>query len=84
MVQRVEHRLGVPLAHGLALVGAECLDLTLDVVDLGKLLQRELGDLAFVGRVQVEELAPGMRQAAHLGHPAGDQRLVAAAMFCTT
>jgi hypothetical protein len=34
--------------------------------------------------VQVEELAPGMRQAAHLGHPAGDQRLVAAAMFCTT
>jgi hypothetical protein len=48
------------------------------------LLQRGLGDLALVGRVQVEELAPRVGQAAHLGDAAGDQGLVAAAMWCKT
>jgi hypothetical protein len=42
----------------LALIGAELLDLALDLVDPRELLQRELGDLALIGRVQIEELAP--------------------------
>ena len=42
------------LADGLALIGVQFLDLTLDVVDLGELLQREAGELAFVRRMQVE------------------------------
>lgn len=66
------------LANRLALVGADPLGLTFHGIDLGKLLQREFGNLTLVGRVQVEELAPCMRQAAHLGHATGDQRLVAA------
>ena len=46
------------LPHGFALSGARLLDLALDVVNLGELLQREPGDLAFVRRMQVEEFAP--------------------------
>ena len=41
-------------------------------------LQRDLGDLALVRRVQIEELAPRVRQAADLGHTTCDQGLVAA------
>lgn len=48
-----------------------------DAVDPGELLQRELGNPAFDGYVQVEEFAARMRQAANLCHPTGDQRLVA-------
>ena len=51
---------------------------------MGELLQGELGDLALVGRLQVEELAPGVGQAAHLGNAVGDQGVVASALCCTT
>ena len=52
------------LPNALALIGVQLLDLALDVVDLGELLQREPGNLGFVGRMQVKEFAPRMRQAA--------------------
>lgn len=61
----------------LELIGAQLFYLTLDVVDLGELLEREAGDLAFVHRMRVKELSPGARQAADLGHAAGDQGFVA-------
>ena len=77
LVQRIEHRLGVLLPDGLALIGVQLLDLAFDVVDLGELLQRELGDLALVGRMQVKELAPGVRQAACLQDAIGKSRLIA-------
>ena len=54
------------LPNGFALIGAQLLDLALDVVDLGKLLQREAGNLAFVRRMQVKEFAPSVRQAAEV------------------
>ena len=38
------------------------------LIDPGELCQGELGDLALVGRVQVEELAPGVCQAAGFCH----------------
>lgn len=47
-------------------------------VDVGQLFQRALGDLALVGGAQIEGLAPRLRQAPHLGHASGHQRLVAA------
>ena len=75
-MQRIEDGLGVLLPHGLALIGIELLGIALDVVDLGELLQGEPGDLAFVCRMQVKEFAPGVRQAADLGHAAGDRGLV--------
>ncbi|MNL55550.1 hypothetical protein D3C87_1789720 [compost metagenome] len=62
----------------MALIGRNLLDLTLDLVDPRELLQRDLGDLALVRRVQIEELAPRVRQAADLGHTTCDQGLVAA------
>jgi hypothetical protein len=65
-VQRVEQGFCLLLADGSSLIGVEILDLTLDRVDLGELLQRELGDLALVGRVQIKELAACVGQAAHL------------------
>jgi hypothetical protein len=34
--------------------------------------------------MQVKEFAPGVRQAAHLGHATGDQGFVATAMWCNT
>ena len=77
LVQRIEHRLGVLLPDGLALIGVQLLDLAFDVVDLGELLQRELGDLALVGRMQVKEFAPGVRQAACLQDAIGKSRLIA-------
>ena len=84
LVQCIEHRLGVLLPDGLALSGVQLLDLAFDVVNLGELLQREPGDLAFLGRMQVKEFAPRMRQAADLSHATGDQGLVAGAMCCNT
>ena len=77
LVQCIEHRFTVLLPDGLALIGVQLLDLAFDVVNLGELLQCEPGDLAFVGRMQVKEFAPGVRQATHLGHATGDQGLVA-------
>ena len=57
-MQGIEQRLRLLLPDGLALIGAELLDLALDLVDSRELLQRELGDLALIGRMQIEELAP--------------------------
>jgi hypothetical protein len=49
----------------------------LDLVDPRELHQREFGDLALVGCVQVEDLAPGGgRQATGLGHPLTEAGLV--------
>ena len=45
------------LPDHLALVYIQFFDLAFDVVDLGELLQCKAGDLAFVGRMQVEEFA---------------------------
>ena len=58
-MQCIKYGLGVLLPNALALIGVQLLDLALDVVDLGELLQREPGKLAFVRRMQVEEFAPG-------------------------
>lgn len=77
-MKSVQDRPGLLLPNGLPLLGVQLFDVPLDLIDPGELLQGELGDLALVGRVQVEELAPGMGQTAHLGHAAGDQGLVAA------
>ena len=76
-MQRIEHGLGVLLANGLTLIGVQFLNLALDVVNLGKLLQREPGKLAFVGCMQVEELAPRVRQAASFRDAIGKPCLVA-------
>lgn len=57
-MQGVQNRLRSLLPDCKALLGAELLDLTLDLIDSGELLQRALGNLALVGRVQIEELAP--------------------------
>jgi hypothetical protein len=78
LVQGIEQRLCLLLPDGLALFSAELFDLTLDLVDLRELLQCELGDLALVRCVQIEELAPCVSQAADLGHATGDQGFVAA------
>lgn len=71
-VQVVQERLRSLPPDCQTLLGAELLDLTLDLVDAGQLLQRALGDPALVGRVQIEELAPRVGEAAHLGD-AGSQ-----------
>ncbi len=77
-MQGIKQRFRLSLPDGLALIGTQLLDLALDLVDATELLQRELGDLTLVGRMQVKELAPRVRQAADLGHATGDQGLVAA------
>ena len=77
-MQGVQDRPGLLLPNGLPLFGVQFFDFALDLIDPGELLQGELGDLALVGRVQVEELASCVGQAPHLGHAAGDQGLVAA------
>jgi hypothetical protein len=43
------------------------LNLAFHRIDLRYLPERLLGNLALVGQLQVMELAPGMRPAAHLG-----------------
>lgn len=55
-MQGIEQRIRLLLPNGLALIGAELLDLALDLVNTTELLQRELGNLALVRRVQIEEL----------------------------
>ena len=77
-MQGIEQRLRLLLPDGLALIGRKLPDLALDLVDPTELLQRELGDLALIGCMQIKELAPRVRQAADLGHATGDQGLVAA------
>ena len=57
-MQGIEQRLRLLLPDGLAMIGAELLDFTLNLVDPTELLQRELCDLALIGRMQIEELAP--------------------------
>lgn len=83
-VQGVQERPRSLLPNCEALLSAELLDLTLDLVNAGQLLQRTLGDLALVGRVLIEELATRVRQAAHLGDAGSQQRFVPAAMWCKT
>ncbi len=67
LVKRVQHRFALLLPGCPSLVNTHCLDLLLDLVDRGELIERKLGELALVGRMQVKELAPGMCQAADLG-----------------
>jgi hypothetical protein len=61
LVQDIKQRLRLLLPDGLALIGRKLFDRTLDLVDPRELLQRELGDLALVGGMQVKELAPRVR-----------------------
>ena len=48
---RIEHRFGCLLPDFLALYGIEFPDLAFNIIDACELLQRELGKLAFVGRM---------------------------------
>jgi hypothetical protein len=77
-VQGVEQRASLLLSYRLSFLGCQVLDLALDLVNLAELLERELGDLALVGRVQFEELAPGVSQTAGLDDPARLEPLLVA------
>ena len=61
----------------MSLLGTEVLHLSLDVVQQADALQSLPGDLAGAIGMQVEELAPRMRHAAHLGDAIGKAGLVA-------
>lgn len=76
-MQRIEHRLTVLLSNLLVLIGVQILHLAFDAVDLAELLQREPCDLALVGRMQIEELASGMRQATGFRYAVGKPGFVA-------
>ena len=76
-MQGVQHRFALGLPDLQAHIGIELFDLALNVVDPGELLQSEPGDLALVGRMQVKEFAPGVRQAARLQDAIGKSRLIA-------
>ena len=65
------------LASAQPLVGAGVLHLPLDLVELADQLERLSGNLAFVGRMQLEELAPRMRPAARLAAVITHELLVA-------
>lgn len=78
LLQGIQYPLALRLAHCRALWDIEFLDLAFDLLDPCELFQRELGDLTFVGGVQVKELASRMNQVTHLGHTTGDQGLVPA------
>jgi hypothetical protein len=67
-MQGISNRLGTCLPIGLAFFRAFVADIAFDIVEFTKVLQGALRDLAFVGHMQIEELAPGMHQAADFGH----------------
>ena len=77
LVQRIDDGSGSLLPDGFAFICSGILDLSLDVINLAKLRQRCLGNLAFASGMQIKELAPRVRQAARLGHAAGEQGFVA-------
>lgn len=60
-MQGIKQRFRLLLPDGLALIGRKLFDPALDLIHPRELLQRELGDLALIGRVQIEELAPRVR-----------------------
>lgn len=55
----------------------EVLHFALDFIQLYEVFERLLGDRALVAGLQVEELAPSVRQAPRLGHAHRQQLLVA-------
>jgi len=61
LVQGIKQWLRLLLPDGLALIPRKLLDLALDLVVPRELLQSEFGDLALIGGVQIEELAPRVR-----------------------
>ena len=67
LVQRIDDGSGSLLPDGFAFICSGILDLSLDVINLAKLRQRCLGNLAFASGMQIKELAPRVRQAARLG-----------------
>lgn len=80
-MQRLGDRPTPRLPDATPLIGIQVLHLALDLVEPGEVLDASLRDLALVGRVQFDELAPRMREAASLddalGQPHGveaDQR----------
>ena len=76
-MQRIGDRLGLGLSDLAARVRIELMPFTLDGVELSEVLERLLGELAVVVCVQIEELAPRVRQAAAFEHALGQQCLVA-------
>ena len=76
-MQRIGDRLGLGLSDLAARMRIELTHFTLDVVELSEVPERLLGQLAVVVSVQIEELAPRVRQAAAFDHALGQQRLVA-------
>ena len=76
-VQRIGDRLGSGLADMAARMRIELLHFALDIVELSEVLECLPGELAVVVRVQIEELAPGVREAPAFDHALGEQRLVA-------
>ena len=76
-MQRIGDRLGLGLSDLAARMRIERMHFTLDVVELSEVPERLLGQLAVVVSVQIEELAPRVRQAAAFDHALGQQCLVA-------
>ncbi len=67
------------LSHLLSLFDAELFGLSLDLVDLADLRECELGELAFVGRMQVEEFSTCVGQASRFRDAALRKTLLVAA-----
>jgi hypothetical protein len=84
LVQGIQYRAAVLLAHLQLLWCRKGLDVPFDLIDPGELRQGKLGNLALVGHMQVEELASGVSQATGFGHTLAKAGLVPAAMWCTT
>ena len=63
------------LADAMPLICVKILHLALDLVEPGEVLDACLGDLALVGRVQFDELVPGVCQASNFDDALGQQAL---------
>lgn len=78
VVQRLGDRCASFLSMLQPALVVEVTDVALDLVELADPLHRRARDRALVGRVQLDELAPGVSHAADLGDAALEQRLVSA------
>jgi hypothetical protein len=76
-VQRIGDRLGFDLPHLASSISIELLHFALDVIELAEVLQRLLGELALVIRVQIKELTPRVRQTPAFEHAFGQDGFVA-------
>ena len=78
-MQCVQDRLAVLLPHCQSLFDAELFGLALNLVDLADLRERKLGELAFIGRMQVEEFATCVCQTSRFRDAALRKTLLVAA-----